>query len=228
MFRYLDISSLFLVVGGTLTAAVIQFSWASVQYAFQQLRLAISSPPSEPHVRLQYLLRLSHVTREQGMLPLDREASRADDPFLKLAFELAADGQSSENIRKILETEMATESERTSRAVQVFQTMGGYAPAMGLIGTLVGLIQMLNNLKDPTTVGPAMSLALIATLYGAISANLIFLPLAGKIRARQDDEALIKRLTIEGIESIVKVESTIVLQQKMQVLLPAEGMEQWP
>jgi chemotaxis protein MotA len=137
-----------------------------------------------------------------------------------MGLEISADGQPAEDIKRILETELITSNERAGRVVQVFQTLGQFAPAMGLIGTLVGLIQMLAVLDKPGSIGPAMSIALLTTLYGAVLANLVFIPIAGKLRNRCAEEALVKALTIEGVLSLGRQESAIVVEQRLRSYLP--------
>jgi chemotaxis protein MotA len=216
IFQYFDPESFVLVLGGTVGATLIHYSLEDLHRAIKHLRYILFTRPTEPTDRVRHLLRLSQQVRENGFLVLDHESKRTDDPFLRIALEMSTDAPAPEEIRRVLENEIQVTAERTSRTAQIFQTMGGYAPAMGLIGTLVGLIQMLTNLKDPATVGPAMSLALVATLYGAITSNLLFLPLAGKIRLRAEEELLPKQITIEGLISITKQESTVILEQKLQ------------
>jgi chemotaxis protein MotA len=164
--------------------------------------------------------------KRNGPLVLEREARSVSDPFLRKALELTVDGQAEEDIRRILETEIQSANEQSYRAVQVFQTMGNYAPAMGLIGTLIGLIQMLGSLENPAAVGPAMSVALLTTFYGAILANLFFLPVAGKIRNRSEEEAVVKAITVEGAVSLRREENTIVLEQRLRSFIPLRGREE--
>jgi len=129
---------------------------------------------------------------------------------------VTVDGQSPDDIRRILDNEISASFENGSRSVAVFETMGGYAPAMGLIGTLIGLVQMLEALGDASTVGPAMSVALLTTLYGAILANMFLLPVAGKLNNRIREEILIKQITVDGLMSVARDENPIMLEQRLQ------------
>lgn len=218
--NFLDLAGFLVVLGGTIGTTLVQFSPADLSRAWRSLKGALLVRHYFPSERIEYMVNLAVKVRAHGILILEREAKHCDDPFLKRAFELTADGQQHEDIRRILETEMRTSHERSSRAVQVFQTMGNYAPAFGLIGTLIGLIQMLGTLSNPESVGPAMSLALVTTLYGAILANLVFLPFAGKLKNRDEEELLIKAITIEGVLSLGRQENPIVLEQRLQSFVP--------
>lgn len=218
--NFLHVPSLILVLGGTVGATLVHFSIKDLGHAWSALRSVILAREFEPAERIRYLVHLSHNVRTHGPLILEREARVWDEPFLKMALELIVDNQPLEDLRRILETERRASNEHAARAVQVFETMGSYAPALGLIGTLIGLIQMLGALDNPTTIGPAMSLALIGTLYGAVFANLLFLPLAGKLRNRNEEEALLKALTIEGATSLAKQENPVILEQRLQSFMP--------
>jgi chemotaxis protein MotA len=218
--NFLDFPSLLIVVGGTLGATVANFSMAEITQAWKVFRLVATTESSSPLNRIGHMVQLASKVRQHGLLVLEREARHVSDPFLKLALELTADGQSGDDIRRILEIEMITSNDRDSRVVQVFQTMGQFSPAMGLIGTLVGLIQMLSILDQPSTIGPAMSLALVTTLYGAILANLVFIPIAGKLKNRSAEEALVKAITIEGALGLGRQENAIVIEQRLQSFMP--------
>lgn len=213
---FLSAEGLLLVLGGTLCSTLVQFSARDIRAAIRAARGALFERQESPHDRIQALLRLSRRVKESGVLVLEDEAARSADPFLRLGLELTVDGQSPENISKILQTEMRSSNEQAWRSVQVFETMGNFAPAMGLIGTLIGLIQMLGSLQDAATIGPAMSLALVATLYGSVSANLFFFPLAGKLRVIAQEREQTKDITAEGLLSIAKLESPIMLEQRLQ------------
>jgi len=141
---------------------------------------------------------------------------------MRKAMEITSDGQDASTIKRILETEMRASHQRATRAVQVFQTMGTFAPALGLIGTLIGLIQMLGALGDPSSVGPAMAVALTGTFYGAVLANLLFLPIAGKIKMQEEEDLLVKAITVEAMVSLSRQEGSIVMEQRLQSFLPID------
>lgn len=227
---FLDPSSIMIVFGGTIGATLVHFSPSDLRYAFLELQSALFTKNSHPSERIRVLIDYAQSLKRSGPLVLEREARTVSDRFLRKALELTVDGQPEEDIRRMLETEIRSFNEQSWRAVQVFQTMGNYAPAMGLIGTLIGLIQMLGTLDNPSTVGPAMAIALVTTFYGAILANLFFLPLAGKIKNRSEEEAVVKAITVEGAVSLRREENSIVLEQRLQSFIPLnphEEKSQW-
>jgi chemotaxis protein MotA len=217
---FASIGGVFIVVGGTLGATFVQFCSADMKYAWRSFLGILTVRRFVPIDRMRYLVTLGHTIKRNGLIVLDREAEKTPDQFLKLALQLAVDGQSEHEIRRMLNIEMRAASERSWHAVSVFETMGNFAPAMGLIGTLIGLIQMLGSLDDPTTVGPAMAVALTTTLYGAVLANLIFLPVAGKLRNYIDQQNALKSITIEGVVSLAREENPVIIEQRLKGFLP--------
>jgi chemotaxis protein MotA len=214
--QFIDIPSIALVLGGTIGATLLQYSIAEVHQSLRLLRLCFAQTASSPFERVQILIDLAHTVREHGLLALENAALRTEDPFLQTGLRIAADGDRMHDLRPILENEMLRAEDRLEHAAAIIGAMGNYAPAMGLIGTLIGLIQMLSSLNDPTHVGPSMSLALVSTLYGSLAANICFLPLSGKIRSRNDQETLTRRITIEGVIGLATLESPTVLSQKLR------------
>lgn len=220
---FLSPGGFLLVLGGTLASTLVQFSTRDIHDAVGAARSALFVRTETPADRIRYLVRLARRVKEEGILVLEGEASESQDPFLRLGLELTVDGQNTEDIRRILHNEMRATNERAWRSVQVWDTMGNFAPAMGLIGTLIGLIQMLGALQDASSVGPAMSLALVATLYGSVSANLFFFPIAGKLRLLAQECASTKEITLEGLLSIALNESPIMLEQRLQSFVVLAG-----
>lgn len=214
--RFLNAEGLLLVLGGTLSSTLIQFSLSDVRSALSAGRAAIFQELPEPRERMEYLLGLSRQVKEQGILTIEEEAAGTSDEFLRLGLNLVVDGQAIDDIKRILTTEMQSSTEQAWRSVQVWETMGNFAPAMGLIGTLIGLIQMLGSLQDAGTVGPSMAMALVATLYGSVSANLFFFPMAGKLRLLAQEREQCKNITLEGLTSIARLENPIMLEQRLQ------------
>jgi chemotaxis protein MotA len=218
--QFFDAASIVLVLGGTFGATLVQFSFREIKAAWNLTKRVSRSAPIHPSHRVRDLMTLSQRVKQGGILILEDEAQRVRDRFFRTGLEIAADGQNELDIKRILETEVLTTTERDSRAVEVVQAMGSYAPALGLIGTLLGLVKLLGGLNDPATVGPAMSIALLTTLYGSLLANLVFIPVAGKLKAYADEQALIKTLTIEGILSISRIESPLILEQRLRQFMP--------
>lgn len=218
--NFLDPISLIIVLGGTFGATFANFSMYDLRQAWGAFRSVFFSRVYHPIERINYMLALSQRVKRNGLLVLEGESRGSEDSFLKLALDMTVDAQPAADVRRILETEMRVSNERAMRAVQVFETLANYAPAMGLIGTLIGLINMLGVLTDPARVGPSMALALVTTFYGAILANLVFLPIAGRLRNRTEEANTVKAITIEGAISLGKQESPLLLEQKLQSFLP--------
>ena len=217
---FLDPMGILIVLGGTFGATCANFSMYDLNHAYRAFRSVMFTKVYHPVERINYMVTLSQQVKRNGLLTLEEEANRTDDPFLRFALELTVDGQPEAEVKRILEMETRLARERGLKAVQVFETLANFAPAMGLIGTLIGLVHMLGALSDPANVGPSMALALVATFYGAILSNLVFLPIAGRLRNRGGEEILVKSITIEGILSMGRQENPIVLEQKLQGFLP--------
>lgn len=214
--RFLNPAGIALVLGGTVAATLVQCSPQGLLDAWAAFREALFYKPIDPLDRIRYLVGVAHRAKSEGRLTLEGEALSSDDPFLRLGLELTVDGQTPDDVRRTLENELRASNDRAWRSVQVFESMGNFAPALGLIGTLIGLIQMLGALHDPTVVGPSMSLALVATLYGAVFANLVFFPIAGKLRTIATERAHVKTITLEGLLSLAKDENPILVEQRLQ------------
>ncbi len=214
--RFLNIEGLVIVIGGTMASTMIQFSLSDVRAAYQSLFSAFVMEPVSPRDRMSHLLELSRCVKERGLLALEELSETERDEFLRLGLMLAVDGRPVDDMRRILKTEMEMSRDRAWRSVQVWETMGNFAPAMGLIGTLLGLIHMLGALNDAATVGPAMSMALVATLYGSVAANVCFFPIAGKLRVIAQERDQCKSITLEGLLSISRLENPMMLEQRLQ------------
>ncbi|HHE46180.1 MAG TPA: motility protein A, partial [Bacteroidetes bacterium] len=158
--------------------------------------------------------------RREGILAIEMELETVDDDFLKSGIQYAVDGTEPEYIRAIMESELQSLDERHKLGQSIFLAMGTYAPALGMIGTLIGLIQMLSGLDDPSKIGEGMATALVTTLYGAMIANLFFLPVAGKLSNRSKEETLQKELILEGILSIQSGDNPRFVREKLLTFLP--------
>ena len=211
----IDIPSLLIVVGGTIGATLINYPLKELlgvlkvvnQAFFQKLR-----PASE---LIPVLVEAARKARVEGVLSLESTVEEVKDEFLRKGLQLAIDGTEPELINQIMETEMDYVAARHKVGYGIMETMGTFAPALGMIGTLIGLIMMLQSMNDPSTIGPAMAVALITTFYGALSANLVYLPLAGKLKLRSEEELLQKELIIAGILSIQSGDNPRVVELKL-------------
>lgn len=214
-----SVSSLFIVLGGTLAATLINFPLPQVVGTVKIMRIAFNNHPTEPGEIIGTLVAFAEKARREGLLALEAEAEVLDEPYLKKGIELIVDGTDPELVRNILETELNFVEERHKQGAYIFESMGASAPAFGMLGTLIGLILMLTKLDDPSAIGPGMAVALITTFYGSLFANLFFLPIAGKLKIRSGEEILNKELMLEGILSIQAGENPRIVAEKMKSFL---------
>ena len=213
---YYDFASILIVGGGTLAATLISFHLEQVMKAFQLFMIAMRSRLPQPSEIIITLVGLAEKARKEGLLALEEETERIEDPFFKRGIQLVVDGTDPQLLKSILETELIFLEERHKKGKAIFETMGAFAPSFGLIGTLIGLVAMLVSLDDPKKVGPGMAVALLTTLYGAILANLICLPIANKLKLRSSEEVLLKEVIIEGILSIQAGDNPRIVEEKLK------------
>lgn len=218
---FFNVPGLLIVVGGTLSATLMNESMGQVIGAIKVYMQAFSEKKVSPTALIEKVVDLAAKARKEGLVSLEGED--IEDPFLARGVQLGVDGLSPEIINAILEGELDTMKKRHTRGQTVFKFMASTAPAMGMIGTLIGLVQMLQNMSDPAAIGPSMAVALLTTLYGAILAFVLFLPIASKLEQRTKAEVAHKNLAIIGVESILKGDNSMVIQSKLDAYLsPAE------
>jgi chemotaxis protein MotA len=213
---FLNVPSIIVVVGGTLAATLINYPLGDVIGVLSTLKNAFLNKSNAPEALIEKIVNFANVARREGILALESHANEADDEFLSKSVQLAVDGTAPELIKDILTTEIAFMEDRHTMGQSILSAMGGFAPAFGMIGTLIGLVQMLATLDDPSKIGAGMAVALLTTLYGAILANVIFIPCAGKLKVRTANELLVKEITIEGILSIQSGDNPRVVEQKLK------------
>lgn len=214
-----DWAAILIVVGGTFASAFVHFRTSQMFGAVKVLGVALFRKKPTPQQTIRLLVDLAQKARREGLLALDEEAEELDDYFLRKGLRLVVDGADPETVRQILDIEITFLEERHQSGQQIFDHLGAVAPAFGMVGTVIGLIIMLGNLDNPETIGPAMAVALITTFYGVVLANLIFLPIAGKLRVISDEEVLMREVMIEGILSIQAGENPYIVEQKLESFL---------
>jgi len=216
---FLDLPSILIVGGGTMGATLLNYPIGEVVGVIKVVKKAFLHTEESPIGIIDTLVDFAETARREGILSLEQKAMTVEDEFLKKGIGLAVDGTEPEYIKEIMQTEIEYISERHRTGAGIFDTMGSYAPAFGMIGTLIGLINMLAKMDDPSSIGPSMSVALITTLYGAFLANLIFLPIAGKLKERSSSEVLLKELCVEGIMSIQSGDNPRIVEGKLKAFL---------
>ncbi len=223
---FLNLPGFLIVIGGTFAATLIKFSISSVFTAFKLgIRSAFISAYENPRALIDTSIDLAGRARKEGMLAL--EQIEVNNQFYKRGIRLCIDGHALEVVRKALTSEMELSIQRHEEGGKIFRGIGESAPAMGMIGTLVGLVQMLSSLEDPATIGPAMAVALLTTLYGALIANLIALPIADKLESKTEEERITKELILEAVTQIHGRQSPMVLADILEAYLP-EGQRGKP
>ena len=213
-------SSAFITFGGTIAAFFISVPLSSVLNAWRVLVRAFYYRLEDPVAIIDRMVRYAEIARRDGILALDGATGPQDDEFLVRGIQLAVDGTAPELIEDILSTDLEKIRERHQAGKRVFDTLAKYAPAWGMIGTLLGLILMLKSLDDPSKIGPGMALALITTLYGAVAANFVFSPIAGKLAERSEQELLQKEIIMRGVMSIQSGDNPRIVRQKLRIFLP--------
>jgi len=209
-----------IVFGGVIGATGLTMPAATLKAAISALPTAFKGKKNDPVELINYFSELSSKARKSGLLSLDSETNNEQlDQFIRLGLTQVVDGVHNEELRRTLETEVDVMTERHSARAKVFEAAGGYAPTMGIIGTVMGLVHVLGNLSEPDKLGPLIAAAFLATLYGIASANLIFLPLGGRLKALDEQEVFRKSLIIEGIMSLQHGDSPAILKRKLGTFL---------
>ena len=216
---FADAASVMITVGGSISATLVAYPLEKFIRSFKAVSLAFKKQNMNEGEVIKKVIELSNVARKEGLLALEEATESIDDEFLKKGILLIVDGTDPELVRNILETELAFIQGRHKSVQDFWDKIGELAPAWGMIGTLIGLINMLKTLSDPSTIGPNMAVALLTTLYGSILANLVAIPFANKLKIRSSDEVLLKEVMIEGLLSIQAGENPRVIEEKLKAFL---------
>ncbi len=213
---FINIPSILIVVGGTLAAVLINYPLRDVLGVMGTVKNAFFEKSVSPESLIEKIVEFATIARREGILALESQAGEVEDEFLQKSIQLAIDGTAPELIKDILSTEIAFMEDRHAMGQSILTAAGAFAPAFGMIGTLIGLVNMLATLDDPSSLGAGMAVALITTLYGAIMANIVFLPTAGKLKVKTSNELLAKEIVIEGILSIQSGDNPRIVEQKLK------------
>lgn len=219
---FLDVPSILIVLGGTLAATIVRYGLSSVNKSLELFRIAATGRTPAPEETIRNVVRLAEIARRDGLLAMEDENESLDDPFLRNGVQLVVDGTDPELVKSIMEIEMAFLEERHREGQALFTYMGSMSPAFGMLGTVIGLIIMLGSLNDPDAIGPGLAMALITTFYGSVLSNVVFLPIAGRLRQMTEEELLHKEIITEGILSIQQGENPRVIEHKLKAFLAPE------
>ena len=216
---FVNIPSILIVVGGTISAVMIGFPMGDVLGMFKAGMKVFIFKIEKPEDIIANLVEISNKARKGGLLSIEGDIQSTPDPYLAQALQMTVDGVKTGDIAQIMQKQMQLTKQNLDTGSDLFSSMGAYAPAFGMIGTLIGLVQMLANLDDPSSIGPKMAVAMITTFYGAVLANLFFIPMSDKLSGRAEEEVTNMNIIFEGILSIREGEHPKLMEDKLKVYL---------
>ncbi|MFT5048657.1 MAG: chemotaxis protein MotA [Chlamydiales bacterium] len=213
---FIHIPSMVIVLGGTFAVTMMAFPASDIKGIFKVMTVTAVQKIGTPTDEIERIVDYANLARREGLLALESKLQEVDDKFFAKGIQLVIDGFSAETVRDIMELEAEWQAQRHWTGKKLMDQMGAFAPAFGMIGTLVGLVQMLQDLSDPSAIGIGMATALLTTLYGAMAANMVFIPLAGKLEIRAKLEALLRNLMIEGVVAVQSGEKPQLIKEKLK------------
>lgn len=216
----MQLTAFIIVLGGTFGAVCVQNPMPVVIRAMGALSLALSNPHHDLKATITSLLDLANISRKQGLLALEAKLKDIPDPFFRKGVQLIVDGTDPKVVHEILEIEVEHHEEEGIVAAKVWEAAGGYAPTIGILGAVLGLIHVMENLADPSKLGGGIAVAFVATIYGVGAANLFFLPIANKIKLKLKEESASRNMLIMGLVGLAHGENPRLLQEKLEAFLP--------
>ena len=223
--NFIDLSSVYITIGGSISCMMASYELKEFLSNLKSFALIFKSPKVNTQEIIQKIIDLSNVARKEGLLSLEEAAGDLDDEFLKKGILLIVDGTDPELVRAIMETELASIEGRHNKVVSFYERFAAMGPAWGMIGTLIGLVNMLYNMEDSSKIGPSMAVALLTTLYGSMIANWLCLPASFKMKNFNAEEMMVKEIMIEGLLSIQAGENPRVIEEKLKSFLPPSARE---
>jgi chemotaxis protein MotA len=213
-----------IVFGGTFSVALVNFPLQTVLGVGKFFTIAVKDTAHDLGHVVESFVRLADKARREGLLALEQEAPSLD-PFSRKGIQMVVDGSDASVVREIMEADIDAMRRRHHDGIAVFEALGGFAPTLGIIGTVMGLVNVLGHLEDPSQLGHLIAGAFIATLYGVASANLVYLPLAGKLKHKSQGEVALRELTIEGLLSVQAGDNPRMVREKLESFLPPSQRE---
>ncbi|MFQ5589947.1 MAG: motility protein A [Phycisphaerae bacterium] len=217
---FIDYGSMAIVLGGSLCATMVSFPIRNIMGVAKVVKNCFFAKTRDPHELIADMVKFAEVARRDGILALENVTNEIKDPFLVSGIQMAVDGQDPDLIENVMLNDLETVEARHSDGKALFDNIGRFAPAFGMIGTLIGLVIMLQNMNDPAKIGPAMAIALLTTMYGAVLANLVALPMADKLGLRSREELMLKMIVIKGVMAIQSGDNPRIVEQKLKTFLP--------
>ncbi len=211
----IQVTAAIIVFGGTFGAVFLSYPFQNVLGAFRDIRIIIREPLKDPMAIISQLTKYANKARKEGILSLEKEVKNIRDPFLVKALTMAVDGIEPNTIREAMGTELEYLDEHGKVNSKVFKSAGGYAPTIGILGAVLGLIHVMENLNDPSKLGAGIAVAFVATVYGVGSANLLFLPISTKMEMRHRHDMIINEMILEGVVSVATGENPRLIEEKL-------------
>ncbi|MEZ7862502.1 MAG: flagellar motor protein [Aeromonadaceae bacterium] len=218
----LNLPAFLIVIGGAIGAVMVQFAFGVLIASLKQCKWLLAGPKLDLHAQAEMLEGMSTTARQQGLLALENQVAQIEDAFTRNGLQMIVDGVDKEQLHQLLENEIEMEQHELEQSVKVFEALGGYAPTMGILGAVLGLIHAMGLLDQPEKLGPAIAVAFVATIYGVGSANILFLPVANRFKAFNHEIAHFKLMVLEGLLSIASGENTMQLKRRLQVYIGEE------
>lgn len=219
LMTYWDVPSVIITFGGSISGVLASNKLKDFIGGFKSITLVFKEQIMDPGETISTIINLSNVARKEGLLALEEASNDIEDPFLKKGIMLVVDGTDPELVRGILETELTCLEDRHKKVIGFWEKWAELGPAWGMIGTLIGLVNMLNDMNDPSSIGPSMAVALITTLYGSIIANWLCSPVAEKMKVNNALEVIMKDIMVEGLLSIQAGENPRIIEEKLKSFL---------
>ncbi|MDL2271862.1 MotA/TolQ/ExbB proton channel family protein [Desulfovibrio sp. OttesenSCG-928-I05] len=223
---FVDVPSMLIVLGGTVGATLTHYPLPVVLGLGKIIRKTLIAKTTSSQLIIDQFMDYANRARREGILALEPVIKSMDNAYVQKGMQLTVDGLEPEAIQSIMETEISNTEGRHGNGVDLLNALASYAPALGMIGTVIGLVQMLQSMEDPSSIGPAMAVALITTFYGAVLANLVFIPLAGKLKKRSADEIQIMEMQMEGVLGIARGENPRIIAEKLSSFQPPKERKQ--
>lgn len=215
----IQLTAFVIVFGGTFGAVFISYPFQDVLGGFKGIKKIIKEPPQDPYQIIHRIIAYANKARKEGILSLEKEIKNAENPYLAKALTMAVDGIEPHVIREAMEAELEYANEYGKVSSKIFKAAGGYAPTIGILGAVLGLIQVMENLSDPSKLGAGIAVAFVATVYGVGSANLLFLPFATKMEVRNRHEMIINEMILEGVVALSTGENPRLIEEKLNSFL---------
>ncbi len=214
-----------IVMGGTIGACVVQFPGGTLKNTLGSVKTAFKPTAQKIDTIVQTIITLANKARREGLVAIGKETATIEDAFLKRGLELAVDGTESKDLRTALEMEITHVEEEGEGPIKVFEAAGGYAPTVGILGAVLGLIHVMENLSDPSKLGSGIAVAFVATVYGVGTANLLWLPLSGKLKARLKERTTTMEMIVEGVCGVASGENPRLIERKLSIYVHGKTEE---